>query len=79
MKLKESINKARISLTERKHVHRACAEVCELQDAKAKLEEELFEVDDRLLEDKYDKAEADRLKREIKSIEGRLSILKCNP
>lgn len=54
-KLENSILEAENSLAEGKHSSVAWAEVCDLEERKVKLDRQLFDADDRLQGDFYDK------------------------
>jgi hypothetical protein len=73
--LEDLIQKAENSLAEIRYYGAACKKVHDLEEKKEALGRELFEADDRLLEDAYDAREVKRLKDRIHVIEREISNL----
>lgn len=73
--LEDSIQEAENSLAEMRYYDAACKKVHNLEEKKEALGHELFEADDRLLEDAYDAREVKRLKNEIHVIEREIASL----
>lgn len=73
--LEDSILGVEKSLAEGKHSSVAWAKVHDLEERKAILNRQLFEVNDRLLGDSYDAREVQKLKHEICAIDEQLSSL----
>ncbi|KAL8832503.1 MAG: hypothetical protein Q9191_000230 [Dirinaria sp. TL-2023a] len=76
--LKDSILEVEDSLIEGKRSSSAWAKVCDLGDRRAELNLQLFEADDRLLDEYYDEQEVKRLKQEIHAIDEELFRLRPN-
>lgn len=73
--LEDSIQEAEDSLAEMRYYGAACKKVHDLEEKKEALGHELFEADDRWLEDAYDAREVKRLKDEIHVIETEIASL----
>ena len=76
--LKYSVQQAEDSLAEIRCYGAACKKVHDLEEEKEALGRELFEADDRLLEDAYDAREVKRLKEGIYVIEREISSLQLD-
>lgn len=76
--LEYSIQQAEDSLAEIRYYSAACKKVHDLEEEKEALGRELFEADDRLLEDAYDAREVKRLKEGIYVIEREISSLQID-
>ncbi|KAF2802854.1 uncharacterized protein BDZ99DRAFT_400850 [Mytilinidion resinicola] len=78
LKLEDSILEVEDSLAEGKHSSVAWAKVYDLEERKVQLDGQLFEADDRLLDDSYDEHEVKRLKHEIYAIDEELLSLESD-
>lgn len=78
LELERSIRQSKKRLEVGKCSSIACAKVCALEKKKANLDLQLFDADDSLLGDAYDKEEVKRLKNEIGATEKEMSSLESH-